>query len=145
MLADLIKQGFGEKEDLNCAEKILWGANIAYGLGLNKDALRVASGFGGGMGIEDKCGAVTAGIMVLGVLFVKDRAHESSRIKELEIEFMNEYRKEMNSIDCAPLKEMHRTEELKCRNVILKAAEILDNIVTRERNEYDNPTDEEEQ
>jgi hypothetical protein len=27
MLKDLIEQGFGEKEDLNCAEKILWGAN----------------------------------------------------------------------------------------------------------------------
>lgn len=132
MLADLIKQGFGEKEDLNCAEKILYGANTAYSLGLDNEALKLASGFGGGMAIEDKCGALTASIMVLGKLFVAGRAHESSRIKDLTKELFQEYEKEMGSIDCAPLKEKYRTEELKCKNVILKAAEVLDRIVRRE-------------
>ena len=132
MLSELIKEGFGEKEDLNCAEKILQGANTAYSLGLDDDALKLAAGFGGGMAIEDKCGALTASIMVLGRLVVKERAHESTRIKELTKELFEEYRKEMDSIDCAPLKEKHRTEELKCRNVIVKAAEVLDRIVERE-------------
>jgi C_GCAxxG_C_C family probable redox protein len=132
MLTDLIKQGFGEKEGLNCAEKVLQGANIAYNLGLDKEALKLASGFGAGMAIEDKCGALTASIMVLGKLFVKDRAHESTRIKELTRELFGEYMKEMGSIDCAPLKEKYRTEDLKCRNVIIKAAEVLDRIVKRE-------------
>lgn len=132
MLADLISQGFGNKEDLNCAEKILHGANIAYGLGLDKEALKLASGFGGGMAIEDKCGALTAGLMVLGKLFVKERSHESPRMRELAIELFEEYTNEMGSVDCAPLKEKYRTEELKCQNVILKAAEVLDRIVERE-------------
>lgn len=132
MLKELIAGGFGEKEDLNCAEKILRGANIVYKLGLDEDALRLASGFGGGMAIEDKCGALTASIMVLGKLFVRERAHESAKIKELTKELFNEYNKEMGSIDCAPLKATHRTDELKCRNVILKAAEILDSLVERE-------------
>ena len=132
MLSELIKNGFGEKEDLNCAEKILQGANIAYNLGLDRESLKLASGFGGGMAIQDKCGALTAAIMVLGKLFVKERAHESNKIKELTIELFDEYNREMLHIDCEPLKEMYRTEELKCRNVILKAAEILDIIVMRE-------------
>lgn len=132
MLSELLKQGFGEKEDLNCAEKILQGANIAYNLGLDKESLKLASGFGGGMAIGDKCGALTAAIMVLGRLFVENRAHESTKIKNLTKELFEEYRKEMGSIDCAPLKEMHRTEELKCRNVIIKAAEVLDRIVKKE-------------
>ncbi|MBP7223544.1 MAG: C-GCAxxG-C-C family protein [Sedimentibacter sp.] len=134
MLAELIKNGFGEKEDLNCAEKILWGANNAYNLGLDREALKLASGFGGGMAIEDACGALTGAIMVLGKLFVVERAHESDKIKELTRELFDEYNKEMKSIDCKPLKDMYRTEELKCRNVILKAAEILDRIVLRELN-----------
>jgi C_GCAxxG_C_C family probable redox protein len=129
MLTDLIKNGFGEKEDLNCAEKILHGANIAYNLGLDKEALKLVAGFGGGMAIEDKCGALTASIMVLGKLFIKDRAHESVKIKGLTRKLFEEYRREMGHIDCAPLKEMHRTEELKCKNIILKAAELLDRIV----------------
>jgi len=132
MLANLIKQGFGEKDDLNCSEKILQAANLAYGLSLDRESLKLAAGFGGGMAIEDKCGALTASIMVLGKLFVRDRAHESTRIKELTRELFQKYSEEMGSIDCAPLKEKHRTEELKCRNVILKAAEILDRIVERE-------------
>ena len=133
MLADLIKNGFGEKEDLNCAEKILYGANIAYDLGLDKEALKLVAGFGGGMAIEDKCGALTASIMVLGKLFIKDRAHESGKIKELTRKLFEEYRREMGHINCAPLKKMHRTEELKCKNVILKAAELLDRIVAEEK------------
>ncbi|HHZ01688.1 MAG TPA: hypothetical protein GX396_01935 [Tissierellia bacterium] len=132
MLAELIKNGFGEKEDLNCSEKILQGANIAYNLNLDKEALKLASGFGGGMAIEDKCGALTGAIMVLGKLFVMERAHESMRIKELTRELFDEYNREMGYIDCEPLKEKYRTEEIKCRNVILKAAEILDKIVMRE-------------
>lgn len=133
MLADLIKDDFGEKENLNCAEKILYGANIAYDLGLEKEALKLAAGFGGGMAIEDKCGAITASIMVLSKLFVDEKAHESDRIKELTKRLFAEYHREMGDIDCRPLKKMHRTEELKCKNVILKAAEILDRIVIEEK------------
>lgn len=132
MLAELILQGFGEKEDLSCAEKVLQGANIVYHLGLDKEALKLVSGFGGGMAIEDKCGALTASIMVLGKLFVKNNAHESSKIKELTKELFEEYQKEMGTIDCAPLKEKYKTEELKCRNIIFIAAQILDRIVERE-------------
>jgi C_GCAxxG_C_C family probable redox protein len=132
MLAELIKNGFGEEEDFNCAEKILYGANIAYNLGLDKDALKMAAGFGGGMAIEDKCGALTAAIMVLGRLFVVKNAHESAKIKELTQELFSSYRNEMGSIDCAPLKAKYRTEQYKCRDVIAAAAEALDEIVTRE-------------
>ncbi len=132
MLADLIRNGFGEAEDFNCAEKILYGANEAYKLGLSKDALRMSSGFGGGMALEDKCGALTAGIMVLGLLFVRNNAHESTRIKDLELELFNTYKREMGHIDCKPLKENYRTEELKCKNVIVRAAGVLDGIIERE-------------
>lgn len=135
MLSELIEQGFGEKEDLNCAEKILYGANAAYNLGLDREALKLASGFGGGMAIEDKCGALTASIMVLGRLFVKNNAHESTRIKDLTKELFEKYQNEMGSINCAPLKGQYRTEELKCKTVIVKAAEVLDSIVSRELKE----------
>ncbi|HEX2946707.1 MAG TPA: C-GCAxxG-C-C family (seleno)protein [Clostridia bacterium] len=132
MLKEMIEQGFGEKEDLNCAEKILQGANIAYKLGLNRESMKLAAGFGGGMGIGDKCGALTASVMVLGCLFVEDRAHESTKIRELTKELFEAYSKEMGAIDCIPLKEKHASGELKCRKVIAKAAEVLDNIVMRE-------------
>ncbi len=133
MLSELLKSGYGNDRDFNCAEKILYGANEAYQLGLNKEALKLSSGFGGGMAIEGTCGALTASIMVLGRLFVKDNAHESTRIKELTKELFEEYRKAMGDIDCAPLKAKYRTEAIGCRDVIFKAAEILDGMIARER------------
>ena len=132
MLHTLIEQGYGESEDLNCAEKILYGANQVYSLGLDQQSLRMAAGFGGGMAIGSVCGTLTASIMVLSILFVKDRAHESSKIKDLTQELFSNYLTEMHEIDCDPLKAKYRTEELKCRSVIAKAAEILDKIIERE-------------
>lgn len=133
MLKELIDEGFGVKEDLNCAEKILYGANKVYDLNLDSNSLKLAAGFGGGMAIEDKCGALTAAIMVLGTLAVEKNAHESDRIKVLVKELFSEYKKETGSIDCAPLKDKYRTPEKGCLDVISIAAGVLDKIVIKEK------------
>jgi C_GCAxxG_C_C family probable redox protein len=132
MLGKMMQQGFGIKEDLNCAETILSGANQAYCMGLDAQDLKLAAGFGGGMAIEGVCGTLTAAIMALGPLFVRERAHESTRIKELTAELIKAFEDELGAIDCASLKARYRTEERKCRDIIEKAAEILDRIVQRE-------------
>lgn len=133
MLRELIEQGFGQKEDLSCSETILYGANKAYDLGLSKDCLKLSAAFGGGMGVENVCGVVTASLMVLGYLFVNDRAHKTPELKELAKELFGCYSKEMGSFDCKPLKDRYRTEEKKCYDIILKGAEILDEVVIREK------------
>lgn len=132
MLYDLIMNGYGIEEDFNCAEKLLYGANQVYNLGLDDNALKVSAGFGGGMAIDSVCGALTASVMVLGLLFVKNNAHESTRIKTLTQELFATYRKEMQDIHCGPLKASYRTPEIQCKNVIAKAAQILDHIIERE-------------
>jgi len=132
-LSRLVESGFGEKHDLNCAETILWGADAAYGLGLDRKALRLAAGFGGGMGVEAACGALTGAVMVIGRLFTRERSHESPRVKELCARFLESYKAEMDSIDCAPLKARYRTEELKCRVVVLRAARILEELIEANR------------
>lgn len=133
MLSELIEKEYGIDQDLNCAERILYGANQAYGLGLDHQALKMAAGFGGGMGIENVCGTLTASVMVLSSLFIKERAHESKKIKELTKELFTRFEKEMGSILCEPLKKEYRTEEKKCQYIIFKAAQILDEIIKTER------------
>jgi len=133
MLKELVKQGFGKKEDLSCSETILYGANKVYKMGLSGDCLRLSSAFGGGMGMENVCGVVTGSLMVLGYLFVNDRAHQTPELKELAKELFDRYSKEMDSFDCKPLKDRYRTEEKKCYDIILKGAEILDEIIIREK------------
>lgn len=132
MLYDYFINEFLYKEDWNCAEHVLVGANRVYGLGLPDEAMKLAAGFGGGLASGDVCGALCGAIMVLGVLFVKQRAHESETIKVLTNELLDRYREKMGDIDCTPLKENFRTEEFRCRDIILCAVEILDDIVARE-------------
>lgn len=51
---------------LNCAQSVL----LSYAREINleeKTALRIALGFGGGMGMGEVCGAVTGAYMVLGL------------------------------------------------------------------------------
>lgn len=133
MLKALIEQGFYLKEDLNCAETILYGANRVYHLGLSQDCLRLSAAFGGGMGMENVCGVVTASLMVLGYLFVKDRAHQSPEIKELSREYFRRFANELGDFNCKPLKDKYQNEDKKCYDVVLKGAEILDDVVDREK------------
>jgi C_GCAxxG_C_C family probable redox protein len=138
MLKELIQEGYGVKEDLNCAETILYAANQVYHLDLNSDSLKLAAAFGGGMGIESVCGVLAGSLMVLGRLFIKETAHQHPEIKELSKELFDTFQKEMGDILCKPLKDKYRTEEKKCREVILKGAEVLDKIITRELNKRKN-------
>ncbi|MGE4488683.1 MAG: C-GCAxxG-C-C family (seleno)protein [Kiritimatiellales bacterium] len=130
----LIENGLFAGKDLNCTETVLAAANETYGWNLPPDALRLAAGFGGGVGGQElQCGALSGGVMALGKLFVKDRAHESDRIKTIVQDYFDMFEKEMGSIDCAPLKQTHRTEAEGCRQVILAGARCLDRIVEKYR------------
>ena len=82
-LTDLLQEGSLDALNLNCSEKILYGANQVYHLGLDDKALRLSAGFGGGLGCEELCGAIAGGVMTLSALFVRQHAHESPRIREL--------------------------------------------------------------
>lgn len=132
MLRAYLENEFLYQEDWNCAEHMLIGADRAYGLHLDREAYKLAAAFGGGMAVGDVCGALTGAMMALGALFIKERAHESDKIKLLTTELMERYRGKMGEIDCIPLKERYRTDEIKCRDIILEAAAILDDIVARE-------------
>jgi C_GCAxxG_C_C family probable redox protein len=117
--------------DLNCAETVLHVANCVYEMKLTPETMKLSSAFGGGMGMEDKCGALTASIMVLGYLFVDKKAHESELIKEITREYFRTFESEMGSLDCAPLKESHRTVPDGCRPVITAALQVLDSVIKK--------------
>ena len=132
MLREYLENEFLYQEDWNCAEHMLIGADRAYGLRLDPEAYKLAAAFGGGMAVGSVCGALTGAMMALGALFIKERAHESDQIKLLTTELIERYHEKMGEIDCIPLKERYRTDEIKCRAIILEAAAILDDIVARE-------------
>jgi C_GCAxxG_C_C family probable redox protein len=135
-IAEIVKNDLMAREGLNCAETILRAANSDLRLGLDKNALRLAAGFGGGMGVGSVCGALTGAIMVMGRLYVKERAHESSRVKDVEKKFIAAFEKEFGTILCTPIKNAHFNPEHKCKSVVLKASEILEDLLKSDPPEY---------
>ncbi|MFO7731394.1 MAG: C-GCAxxG-C-C family (seleno)protein [Spirochaetia bacterium] len=131
-LKALVENGLAEAEDLNCAETILYAANQAYGLQLPYAALKLAAGFGGGMGIGSTCGALTGSIMAFSAIFVKDRGRESDYVKALNAELFETFKSRMESIDCDYLKEHYRSPQDSCHPIILTAAEITEALIDRE-------------
>ncbi len=132
MLKETAKKYYGGKFDLNCAEAILYAANEEYELKLEKSALKTMAAFGGGMGIEEACGAMTGGLAALGIIFVKDKAHEDEKIRLLAQEFIGKFKQRLSTENCKKLKDLHREDKSKCEFIVLTSAEILDEIIKRE-------------
>ena len=90
----------------NCSQSVLTA--FAEETGLSPDiTLRIADGFGAGMGrTQEVCGAVTGGIMVIGLLFGKGagETHEEKGILYARIRhFMEAFGKAYGSVNCKQL------------------------------------------
>jgi C_GCAxxG_C_C family probable redox protein len=90
----------------NCAQAVL--SAFAVELGLERElALRVAGGFGGGMGrLGEVCGAVTGAIMVLGLKYGKVRTEDDAAREEAYQrvqEFAQQFRARHGALRCRDL------------------------------------------
>jgi C_GCAxxG_C_C family probable redox protein len=127
----------------NCCQSIL--AAYADGLDL-MTALKLATGFGGGMGRMGKtCGVVTGAIMVLGLRHgpatLEDLPPAKERTAELVRQFMARFEKRNGSVECKQLLncafsqpgEFERAKQSDlldrlCPKFMRDAAEILDDL-----------------
>ena len=132
------------RNDFNCSQAVL--SSFAPDLNLDKDtALKIACGFGGGMGkMQHTCGAVTGAIMVLGLKYGKYREDDEpakEKTYDLVIRFTEEFKRMNNTINCRELlgydlnNEDHRKiiEEKNlfgtiCEKCVGDAVTILENI-----------------
>lgn len=119
----------------NCAETMLNAANEVYGIGLNRTATSVAAGFGGGLGKERACGALTGGMMALGCLFARDRSHLDPRMTEIRDAYVSAFESHFGSTECSSIKQSHRDPSTGCHPVVSAAAVILEEIVDRYAND----------
>lgn len=98
---DLVEQRFSE---FNCAQTVF--SLHANELGIDeKTALRIASGFGGGMTCAETCGAVTGAYMVIGMKHGHDISDaEKKAATKLNIQnFNRKFEKEHGSLICKKL------------------------------------------
>jgi C_GCAxxG_C_C family probable redox protein len=133
MLIDKIRKYYDKAYDLNCAETMIYAANEEYDMNLSKETFKTMAAFGGGMAIESVCGAITGSLAVLSLLFIKDRGHESPKVKELTKEFFFEYHNMLGTDNCSDLKAKYKNDDIRCWKMVEAAAEVLDKIVLREK------------
>jgi cysteine synthase A len=123
------------KNGLSCSEAMLKAFNEKYKLGLPEHCLRIASGFGAGMGESGcACGAVTGATMVFGLIAGRKKAYESNRLAFLAAnELQRRFREKNRSVCCRVLTrgvEWYSAEQkVLCEGYEMTSAEIAEEII----------------
>jgi len=86
------------EDGYNCSQAVFATYSPDFGVPFEQ-ALKIASGFGGGMRIDGTCGAVTGAFMVLGLKFAKGKDKPYDKI----IKFAETFRQKNKSINCQAL------------------------------------------
>lgn len=118
------------KGDQNCSQSVLMAYSNHFGLS-GETAQRIASGFGGGIALSgNMCGAVTGGIMVIGLA---GTGEGSSKLETYERskQFMKSFEDKYGSLQCGKLVEPRENKDDKrfCDKFVEGAALIIDEIL----------------
>ena len=123
---------YGDKKELyhyNCAETLLNASNDYYKLGVDPKFLKAIVPFGGGFYSERTCGALTGGIAALGLLFAEEKPTSNEKLKEITKKWVEAFENEFGSLDCKEIKLVHRDEVKGCGPVMVRAAELLEEVI----------------
>lgn len=127
----------------NCAQAVLGAFCEGDGLAVNT-ALKLASGFGGGLRHGEVCGAVSGAIMAIGLkcgFFIENDLTQKAYCNQKTIEFIEAFKRNNKSILCRDLlgveirsPEDHNTPEARerhktvCPELVASAVRIMENI-----------------
>jgi len=127
-------------EGYNCAQSVLL-TMFEHWNDENELIPRIATGFGGGIGrCGSVCGALTGGVMALGIEYGTNEPSQEKRLKAYELahKFYKQFEKQHGSVLCRELIEydLSNPEELekarkakvfeeKCVNFVREAVETL--------------------
>lgn len=118
------------KEGFNCAEAVLRAFNEELRLDLGGDAIKIASGFGGGLGHAGcMCGALSGAVMVISLLRGRSTSDENrDPVYSAASEFHNRFRTHFGATCCRVLnKNPFGTSEQRksCYRITGETAELL--------------------
>ncbi len=125
------------RADFNCAQSVLYAFCPVTGMD-EKEALRLASSFGGGMGnLKEVCGALTGAFMVAGLLKgFTGASSQRKREHNLVVQGVAEaFRNRFDSLLCRDLLQRNnddgsvRTEPKPCLKYVLGAVEIAGEVL----------------
>lgn len=131
--------------DFNCAQSILSSYTTQYGLDRDT-ALRLATGFGGGMGrLQNTCGAVSGAFMIIDLRYgmgINDDIEAKEKTYQVIREFSDRFQELHGSIICKELLDCdintpegkdyydrNNFFEKKCLQYVKDTAKILEEIL----------------
>ncbi len=117
---------FYVESNYNCAEGTLKAADEALGFELSPDGLKIIGAFGGGMASGSTCGALAGSVAAIGQALIKDRAHEAPALREACKGYVEKFRNEFGSLDCAELRPKYAVPGDKCMAIVGKNSEMLE-------------------
>lgn len=88
-----------------CSQAIVGTYGVDYGL-TRTQAMKLASGFAGGMRLGETCGAVTGAFMVLGLRYAGPHCDKRDGRDEVYValgDFVTQFQKRHNSVVCKEL------------------------------------------
>jgi C_GCAxxG_C_C family probable redox protein len=92
-------------EGFSCSQAVCAAFCDNFGLDKNQ-ALKISSAFGGGMHLNQTCGAVTGAFMVLGLKYGRIKADDiNAKMKTIRVanEFAEKFKSRHHSISCTEL------------------------------------------
>lgn len=126
MLSEVAKKYYLEN-GANCSEAVVKAANEVYQLGLDDKAMKLVSGFGGGCGCGDLCGAIAGALSILSYLSVGEGgAHATEGFGPLCGDLVKACKEKLGGTDCADIKPKMVAPEVRCVRTVEVAAETLD-------------------
>ncbi|SDF02657.1 C-GCAxxG-C-C family protein [Sporomusa acidovorans] len=126
------------KDGYNCTEAIVRAFRDVLGLPITDDALRMASGFGGGFGHAGcVCGALAGSVMVLGMLQGRARSEENREPVYNNSQKFHELFKEHFGATCCRILNQHpfdsRDHLRNCLKITGGTAELLMNFINEQQ------------
>lgn len=115
------------RNGLNCSECVMTAFLNNFDTGLPKEVVKLATGFGGGMGhTKNTCGAITGAVMALSAMVGREdpmaKETMAERVAELQQDIypvvgkmVNEIKDEYGTLICSELSDPHGEWEGKAR------------------------------
>ena len=126
------------KGGFHCTEVISKTITDIFGTTQTVDIPKVASGFGGGMGLtkEDTCGTLIGGIIALGYLYGRNTpGADIQTVAGLAKEFRERFIEKNGSTRCPEILEKYGEQEnmMKCKQMTSEVAGMLAELIQEMR------------
>ena len=141
LLEDKAKELFAN--GFNCAQAVLGAFCEGEGLDMNT-AMKLSTGFGGGVRCGEICGAVSGAVMVIGLkhgIYGDKALEQNAQCRALSFEFIKAFKEANSSILCRELlgvdircPEDHNSEQAKeshqkvCPELVASSVQILETM-----------------